>query len=71
VKSLDEDHNQIEAVHFTMNGEHQSVSAPLIVLSAGGINTPALLRTVGVKEAGTKLFFRSTDRHQWDSLGTG
>ena len=44
-------------VEFTKNGKTSKVFAPKIVISAGGIGTPVILRASGIKEAGYDFFF--------------
>jgi choline dehydrogenase-like flavoprotein len=56
VRSLDVDGDEVRAVHFTMGGATHRASADVIILAAGGIGTPVLLRAAGIHEAGTGLF---------------
>jgi len=44
-------------VTFSINGREHQVFSPLVVLAAGGIGTPALLRSAGIKNAGYDFFF--------------
>jgi choline dehydrogenase-like flavoprotein len=44
-------------VEFTKNGKTSQLFAPKIVISAGGIGTPVILRASGMKEAGYDFFF--------------
>jgi choline dehydrogenase-like flavoprotein len=44
-------------VEFTMNGETHSASASRIVIAAGGIGSPLILRQSGIREAGYDYFF--------------
>jgi choline dehydrogenase-like flavoprotein len=44
-------------VEFKKNGKTSKLFAPKIVLSAGGIGTPVMLRASGMKEAGYDFFF--------------
>ena len=44
-------------VEFTRNGRNSTVFAPKIVISAGGIGTPVIMRASGIKEAGYDFFF--------------
>lgn len=44
-------------VEFTKNGKTSKAFAPKIVISAGGIGTPVILRASGIKEAGYDFFF--------------
>ena len=49
--------NHVSGVQFSMGGNLHIASAPLVILSAGGIGTPLLLRDVGIKNAGEDFFF--------------
>ena len=44
-------------VEFTKNGKSSKLFAPKIVISAGGIGTPVILRASGMEEAGYDFFF--------------
>jgi hypothetical protein len=44
-------------VEFRMSGEEQKALAPQVVLSAGGIGSPVILRASGIKAAGRDFFF--------------
>ena len=55
-KVIIEDKSAI-GVEFTKNGRNSTVFAPKIVLSAGGIGTPVIMRASGIKEAGYDFFF--------------
>ena len=44
-------------VEFKKNGQTSRLYAPKIVVSAGGIGTPVILRASGMKEAGYNFFF--------------
>jgi len=44
-------------VEYTKNGKTSQLFAPRIVVSAGGIGTPVILRASGMKEAGYDFFF--------------
>ena len=44
-------------VEFIKNGKTSKLFAPKIVVSAGGIGTPVILRASGMKEAGYDFFF--------------
>ncbi|MGB5749751.1 MAG: GMC family oxidoreductase [Desulfobacterales bacterium] len=46
-----------KGVTFSIKGRKHKVFSPLIVLAAGGIGTPALLRSAGIKNAGYDFFF--------------
>jgi len=45
------------AVKFTKAGKTHEVTAPVIVLAAGGIGTPLILRNSGIAGAGYNFFF--------------
>jgi choline dehydrogenase-like flavoprotein len=49
--------NHVSGVQFSMGGNSFNVSAPLAILSAGGIGTPLVLRASGISHAGNGLFF--------------
>ncbi len=51
------ENDQISSVQFIKVGSLYKVSAPLVVLSAGGIGTPILLRDLGISHAGSDFFF--------------
>ncbi|MBU0733690.1 MAG: GMC family oxidoreductase N-terminal domain-containing protein [Proteobacteria bacterium] len=55
-KVIIEDKSAI-GVEFTKNGRNSKVFAPKIVISAGGIGTPVIMRASGIKEAGYDFFF--------------
>ena len=44
-------------VEFRMKGKRYKAFAKQIIVSAGGIGSPVLLRRIGIKEAGTNFFF--------------
>lgn len=44
-------------VDYWMDGERRTASAPVVVLAAGGIGSPVILRNSGVREAGYDFFF--------------
>jgi choline dehydrogenase-like flavoprotein len=44
-------------VAFTKGGKKRSAFAPNVIVSAGGIGTPVILRASGIKEAGYDFFF--------------
>ena len=46
-----------KGVSFSSKGREHRVFSPLVVLAAGGIGTPALLRSAGIKNAGYDFFF--------------
>lgn len=57
VTRLSSSDGRIDAVEFTRRGSKSVISAPLIVLAAGGIGTPLILRASGVMNAGRDFFF--------------
>ena len=44
-------------VEYVVRGERRTVSAPLVVVAAGGIGSPLILRNSGVRDAGYDFFF--------------
>lgn len=48
---------QATGVELVMRGERRVVSAPVIVVAAGGIGSPLVLRASGIEEAGRDFFF--------------
>jgi choline dehydrogenase-like flavoprotein len=44
-------------VEYWMRGKRCTASAPVVVLAAGGIGSPLILRSSGVREAGYDFFF--------------
>ncbi|MBI5505167.1 MAG: GMC family oxidoreductase [Deltaproteobacteria bacterium] len=44
-------------VEYLSKGEKHTVSAPVVVISAGGIGSPLILRSSGIAEAGYDFFF--------------
>jgi len=57
VKRIVTDAGSANAVEFTKAGRTHHVSAPVIVLAAGGIGTPLILRNSGIGGAGYDFFF--------------
>lgn len=53
--TIEGDH--VSSVHFSMDGNVHKVSADLVILAAGGIGTPLILRTLGIINAGIDFFF--------------
>jgi len=51
------DHGAATGVEFTRNGQTRSASAACIVIAAGGIGSPVILRQSGIREAGYDYFF--------------
>jgi choline dehydrogenase-like flavoprotein len=51
------ENNTAIGVEFTKNGNTSQLFAPKIVISAGGIGTPVILRASGMQEAGYDFFF--------------
>lgn len=56
VRRLLTNNNYVTGVQFSSGGTHQCVSAPIIVLAAGGIGTPLILRASGIAHAGHDFF---------------
>ncbi len=56
VTGLESDQHQVTGVQFSMAGTRHRVSAPLVVLSAGGLGTPPILHSVGIMQAGRDFF---------------
>jgi choline dehydrogenase-like flavoprotein len=52
---VEKDH--VSGVQFSMHGSHHSVSAPLVILAAGGLGSPPILHASGIMNAGTDFFF--------------
>jgi len=44
-------------VEYLLNGERRTVSAPVVVVAAGGIGSPLILRQSGIHAAGYDFFF--------------
>ncbi len=57
VQKLEIEHNRVETVLGRRGGQEFKASAPLVILSAGGIGTPLILRLSGIPEAGDRFFF--------------
>ena len=51
------DGKQAVGVEFKIRNKNHSVLAPTVVISAGGIGTPVILRASGLKRAGYEFFF--------------
>ena len=51
------DHRAATGVAFTLNGETRTASAGCVVVAAGGIGSPVILRQSGIRDAGTDFFF--------------
>jgi choline dehydrogenase-like flavoprotein len=49
--------SHISGVQFTMGGRKHEAKAPIVILAAGGIGTPLVLRRLGIAQAGTNFFF--------------
>ena len=54
-------------VEFKKNGQTSRLYAPKIVVSAGGIGTPVILRASGMKEAGYNFFMMPDMSHPFAS----
>ena len=57
VGSLAVQDGRVESVHFSKGGREYQVSAPVVILAAGGIGTPLILGASGVTNAGRGFFF--------------
>ena len=57
VTSLAVRDGRVESVRFSKGGRNYHVSAPLVILAAGGIGTPLILRASGITNAGRGFFF--------------
>jgi choline dehydrogenase-like flavoprotein len=57
VSRLNVQHNAVTGVEFSLHGEAHTITAPLIILAAGGIGTPLILQASGISNAGTDFFF--------------
>jgi choline dehydrogenase-like flavoprotein len=57
VQGLTYDGDRVTGVQYLCQDEMETVSAPLVVLAAGGIGTPLILRASGVRNAGHDFFF--------------
>jgi len=51
------DSHAASGVEFTMNGQTRRASAGRVVIAAGGIGSPLILRQSGIREAGYDYFF--------------
>lgn len=57
VKTVILDGKNATGVEFKMNGKKYKAFAPQIILSAGGIGTPVILRQMGLKDTGKNFFY--------------
>lgn len=57
VLKLEVEKNRVKNVFARRNGQQIKISAPLVILSAGGIGTPLILRDSGIPNAGDRFFF--------------
>jgi choline dehydrogenase-like flavoprotein len=57
VSSLAVRDGRVESVRFSKGGRNYQVSAPVVILAAGGIGTPLILRASGIANAGRGFFF--------------
>jgi choline dehydrogenase-like flavoprotein len=57
VKRLLVNGEHVSGVQFTKDGRVHNASAPLVILAAGGIGTPIILRASGFANAGEDFFF--------------
>lgn len=51
------EHGKATGVEFTLKGTTRTAAAPVVVLAAGGIGSPVILRRSGIREAGHDFFF--------------
>jgi len=51
------DNGTATGVEFVHNGQRRTAAAPTIVVAAGGIGSPIVLRNSGIREAGNDFFF--------------
>ena len=49
--------NHVQGVVFTLEGQEYRVNAPVVILAAGGIGTPLILRASEITNAGYDFFF--------------
>ena len=57
VKSVIIENNRATGVNYTERGVARKAFAPLVILAAGGIGSPVILRETGIKRAGYDYFF--------------
>ena len=57
VTGLEIENNRVQSVRFKRDGHQKRVSAPLVILAAGGIGTPLILHASGIDNAGRNFFF--------------
>lgn len=57
VKRLVVENSRVRSVIFSMDGKEHQVDAPVVILAAGGIGTPQVLRASGITNAGYDFFF--------------
>ena len=57
VKRVITDNKKAVGVEFSRRGRSYKVFAPKIIVAAGGIGTPVILRASGIKDAGYDFFF--------------
>ncbi len=57
VKTVILDGNKAVGVEFTMKGKSYKAFAPTIVVAAGGIGSPVILRKMGLKNVGYNYFY--------------
>jgi choline dehydrogenase-like flavoprotein len=56
-KKIITDKGVAKGVTFSIKGSEHHVFSPLVVIAAGGIGTPQLLRSAGIKNSGYDFFF--------------
>ncbi len=57
VKKVIVENKTATGVEYTKNGATQKAFAPLVIVSAGGVGSPVILRKSGIKGAGYDFFF--------------
>jgi choline dehydrogenase-like flavoprotein len=57
VRRVLHENKRVVGVEFTSKGKLQRAHAPQVIVAAGGIGTPAILRQSGVSGAGSDFFF--------------
>jgi choline dehydrogenase-like flavoprotein len=51
------ENGEARGVEYTLNGQRRTAVAPVVVIAAGGIGSPLILRQSGIREAGDDFFF--------------
>ncbi len=63
------DGNKAVGVEFRMKGKSYKAFAPKIIIAAGGIGSPVILRKMGLKNAGLQFLLRSAHHRMRESEG--